>query len=85
MVIRGRVHNGVVVLEGQAALPEGAGVTVSYPALLAPKSADQPRIEVSLVRTGEPGSVALTNARIAEILDDEDASPRRERVARADP
>jgi hypothetical protein len=75
MVIPGRVHKGVVVLEGQPALPEGAAVTVSYPALLPLKSADLPRIEVPLVRTGEPGSVALTNARIAEILDDDDASP----------
>jgi hypothetical protein len=27
MVILGRVHNGVVVLEGESALPEGAVVT----------------------------------------------------------
>jgi hypothetical protein len=32
MEIRGRVHNGVVVLEGELPLPEGAAVTVTYPA-----------------------------------------------------
>jgi hypothetical protein len=32
MVIRGRVTNGVVVLDDASALPEGAEVSVSYPA-----------------------------------------------------
>jgi hypothetical protein len=31
MEIPGRVHNGVVVLQGGPALPEGAAVTVCYP------------------------------------------------------
>jgi hypothetical protein len=31
MVIPGRVRNGMVILEGEAALPEGAAVTVTYP------------------------------------------------------
>jgi hypothetical protein len=30
MTIQGRVHNGVVVLDGAFSLPEGAEVTVSY-------------------------------------------------------
>ena len=34
MVIRGRVKNGVVVLDDASALPEGAEVSVSYPAAL---------------------------------------------------
>lgn len=78
MIIPGRVHNGVVVLEGESALPEGAAVTITYPALRKTgPAAQKKRIEVPLVRTDQPGSVQLTGARIAEILDAEDASPRR--------
>ena len=77
MVIPGQVHNGVVVLEGESALPEGAAVTVTYPALSKGKPvAEKRRIQVPLVRTDQPGSVQLTGARIAEILDEEDASGR---------
>ena len=78
MVIPGKVIGGVVVLEGDAKLPEGAAVTVSYsaPSKPAPVSAKK-RIQVPLVRTGQPGSVDLTAERIAEILDEEDAAPRR--------
>jgi hypothetical protein len=78
MEIPGRVHNGVVVLEGGPALPEGAAVTVCYPAPSATTPAvEKRRIEVPLVRTGQPGTVHLSGERIAEILDEEDASPRR--------
>ena len=76
MSIPGRVHNGVLVLQGEAPLPEGAVVTVTYPALPKTKPvAQKRRIEVPLVRTGQPGSVALTGERLAEIMDAEDASP----------
>jgi hypothetical protein len=76
MIIPGRVQNGVVVLEGESPLPEGAAVTVTYPAVSGAKPAGQKqRIQVPLVRTGEPGTVKLTGARIAEILDQDDASP----------
>lgn len=78
MVIPGRVQNGVVVLDGASALPEGAAVTITYPALSEAKAASPiRRIQVPLVRTGQPGSVKLTSAGIAEILDQEDASPGR--------
>jgi hypothetical protein len=78
MEIPGRVPNGVVVLEGALALPEGAQVTVSYHAPMgAGSEAQKRRIEMPLVRTGQPGTVKLTAQRIAEILDEEDASPRR--------
>jgi hypothetical protein len=77
MIIPGRVHNGVVVLEGESALPEGAAVMVTYPAPPQAKPAAQKRrIQIPLVRTGQPGSVNLTGARIAEIMDEEDASAR---------
>ena len=78
MEIPGRVQNGVVVLDSAVVLPEGAPVIVSYkatPSVSAPAS--KQRIEVPLVRTGEPGTVYLTGQRIAEILDEQDVSPRR--------
>ncbi|MGH7194277.1 MAG: hypothetical protein ACREJM_12220 [Candidatus Saccharimonadales bacterium] len=78
MEFAGRIHNGVVVLEGNPALPEGARVTIFY----AGSSASRPepkkgRIEVPRVRTGHPGTVKLAGERIAEILDEEDVFPRR--------
>jgi hypothetical protein len=77
MVIPGRVQNGVVILEGGSALPEGAAVSVTYPAPAAsPSCTEKHRIRVPLVRTGEPGTVDLTGERIAEIMDEEDASSR---------
>ena len=78
MVIAGDVHNGVVVLEGGITLPEGAAVTVSYPVpAVVTRAGENRRIEVPLVRTGQPGSVNLTGRQIAEILDKEDAASRR--------
>jgi hypothetical protein len=77
MVIPGHVQNGVVVLDGELTLPEGAAVVIS---LLQGSTTMQPvpknRIQVPLVHTGEPGSVNLTSQRISEILDEEDAAPR---------
>ena len=78
MNIPGRVRNGVVVLEGGASLPEGATVAILYPA---PSPDSQPsqhkRVQFPLVRSARPGSIDLTNDRIAEVLDEEDAAPRR--------
>lgn len=78
MEFSGRVQNGVVVLEGVPSLPEGAKVTVSYfgPITGCP-AVKKRRIQVPRIQTGEPGSVSLTCHQIAEILDEEDASPRR--------
>lgn len=75
MEIPGRVHNGVVVLEGGPPLPEGTVVRVSYhagPAIHV--SPIRKRVDLPLVKTGRPGTVALTNDRIAEVLDEQDAS-----------
>jgi hypothetical protein len=73
MTIQGRVHNGVVGLEGAPSLPDGAEVTVSY---RGPKERRSPakkrKIKVPLVRTGKPGSLKLTNDRIAQILQEEE-------------
>jgi hypothetical protein len=77
MVVRGRVRNGVVALDGGPVLPEGADVIVSYPVPAeSSPAAPRQRIQVPLVRSGQPGSVDLTGERIAEILDAEDAAPR---------
>jgi hypothetical protein len=74
MVVPGRVHHGVVVLEGGATLPEGAAVRVLYPAGPAIHVSPIRRpVQLPLVKTGRPGSVALSNERIAEILDEQDA------------
>jgi hypothetical protein len=78
MEILGHVRNGVIVLDGNPNLPEGAVVTVLYPVV--PSSApalERKRVSFPLVRSTQPGSVPLTNERITEILDDEDAAPRR--------
>jgi hypothetical protein len=68
MEFLGHVRNGVVVLDGNPSLPEGAAVTVHYPGPAAGHPAGKARIQVPLVRTGQPGSVHLTGERIAEIL-----------------
>ena len=78
MEILGRVHNGVVVLEGEPSLPEGASVAVVYPAPRTTKpKAPKRRIELPLVHCDQPGTVHLTGVQIAEILDAEDAAARR--------
>jgi hypothetical protein len=77
MEIPGRVHNGVVVLDGQPLLPEGAAVSVVFPVPgRARPVIEKRRIELPLVRCEQPGSIHLTSERIGEILDAEDAAPR---------
>ncbi len=74
MEILGQIQNGVVVLAGGSALPEGAVVTVTYRGEPIENAAKcKTRIQVPIVRTGQPGTLVLTNNRIAEILDHEDA------------
>jgi hypothetical protein len=68
MVIPGHISNGVVILDGDPALPEGAAVAVVYPAQLPkPQGAGEPRIEsekgeIPLVRgaadSGHPSAPA---------------------------
>jgi hypothetical protein len=75
MEIRGRVRNGVVVLESDISLPEGTIVTVSYtepPPTVPPKSGY--RVQFPLVRSDRPGSLDLTADRIAELWDEDDFS-----------
>jgi hypothetical protein len=72
MEIRGRVHNGVVVLEGELPLPEGTEVIVSPGAAPETKPVGEQRIEFPLVRSQRPGSLQLTGQRVAEFLEEED-------------
>jgi len=76
--LHGRVQNGVVVFEGGSDLPEGLAVTISFQA---PADSQQvskkKRVQLPLVRTGEPGSLHLTNERIAESFDEEDIASSR--------
>jgi hypothetical protein len=78
MEISGCVQNGVVVLTNGVSLPEGAAVTVVYSGpIKKPPRALHTRVSFPLVRSAAPRSVDLTSDRIAELLDDEDAPPRR--------
>ena len=73
MQISGRVQNGVVVLDGPMTLPEGAAVTVVVRSSPVVHFAKYPkRVEFPLVPSDAPGSIDLTNERIAEILEEED-------------
>jgi len=74
MDLQAHVLNGVVVLDENVLLPEGAAVTVtphSDPVIRIAKN--QKRVEFPLVRSSAAGSLQLTNERIAEILEQEDA------------
>ncbi|MGO8900798.1 MAG: hypothetical protein ACLQU5_20965 [Isosphaeraceae bacterium] len=73
MEIRGRVHNGVVVLEGELPLPEGTEVEVIVSSGAAPetKPVGQQRIEFPFVRSKHPGSLRLTGQRAAELLEED--------------
>jgi hypothetical protein len=75
MVIRGRVQNGVVVLNGQTTLPEGSEVAVTYPAAPAVESGQKThRVDFPLVRSKHPGSVQLTAEHVAALLENDDVS-----------
>ena len=77
MEIRGHIHNGVVVLDGGLTLPEGTEVTVSCDKVrIWRKPGKKKHVEFPLIHSKHPGTLHLTNERIAEILDEEDASPR---------
>jgi hypothetical protein len=82
--ISGRVKNGVVVLDNGLRLPEGAAVTVvprKSPSRVA--STRPRRVVFPLVRSKHPGTLHLTNQRIAEILEQEDIATLRESFRQA--
>ncbi len=73
MQISGHIHNGVVVMDESTSLPEGTPVTVTVRSQPTVRFAEnRKRMKFPLVESDAPGSVHLTNERIAEILDDED-------------
>jgi len=75
MDLQAHVQNGVVVLDEDVTLPEGAAVRVFYPSQPAIRvSPTRKRVQLPLVKTDRPGSIDLTNDRIAEILSEQDAS-----------
>lgn len=78
MEFNGLVQNGVIVLVDGLSLPEGTPVVVSCCLETASPAAGQKKqTDFPLVRTGEPGSLNLTNERIAEIFDEEDVASSR--------
>jgi hypothetical protein len=74
MEIRGRVHNGVVLIKSQLSLPEGTLVTVVCDTPAVAQTAAEKRIEFPLVRSKHPGTLQLTAERVAEFLEEEDVS-----------
>ena len=79
MEIPGRVQNGVVVLQGDTKLPDGTPVTVLCPGVrIWRKPGKKKRVQFPLVRSERPGTLHLTNERIAEILEEEDIARLRD-------
>jgi hypothetical protein len=72
MEITGRVHNGVVVVEGGLPWPEGTHVTVSAVAASQTKLAGPERVMFPLVRSRHPGRLNLTGDQVAELLGEGD-------------
>ena len=74
MQAEGVVHNGVIVIEGDVAIPEGTRVTISTQAInlrdVDPKSV----VEFPLVHSATPGKLQLTNEFLSECLDADEIS-----------
>jgi hypothetical protein len=84
MEILGRIQNGVVVLEDGAVLPEGTRVTVSCETTpIWHKPGEKNQVEFPLVRSSHPGTLNLTNERIAEIFDEKDLGQFRESLGQS--
>jgi hypothetical protein len=75
MQIPGHLRDGVVVLERDPGLPNGTEVSVSVPPVVNEKLAQTAqRLVFPLIPGAIANGVVLTNQRIAELLDEEDAS-----------
>ena len=73
MVFPGHVENGVMVLDGDFMLPEGArGIVSELSHLENGVESDKSQADLPLVPSRESGSVHLTNERIYEVLDEDD-------------
>jgi hypothetical protein len=73
MEVFGRVQNGVVVLEEPAALPNGARVRVTRATRIRTAAVQRP-VALPIFDYDGPPDIDLSNARVAEILDRDDAS-----------
>lgn len=76
MQTQGIVHNGAIIVEGGVPFPEGTRVIVSEIIPVPPKKG-KTRVQLPLVDCDHPGTIHLTNERIAELFDEEDLAPRR--------
>lgn len=75
MEIQGVVQKGVVVLEASITLPEGAAKIVTYRTAPVIRVSQHPiPVVLPIFDSDQPGTIDLTNDRIAEILDQEGAS-----------
>ena len=76
MRLRGQIRNGKIVLEGHDVLPDGAEVVVDVRES-APQGNRSDKVQFPLFHSKNPGSLDLSNQRIAEILEDEELSAGR--------
>lgn len=68
----GHVRDGVIVLDRGVALPEGTPVMVSCEIRVQRKPGKRKRVKLPLIESKHPGSLRLTNKRIAQIFEEED-------------
>ncbi len=72
MEIRGTVRGGVVVLEDGVVLQEGTLVTVKWVEARIHVSENPRPVTLPLFDSAAPGTIDLTDERIAEIFEEED-------------
>ena len=70
-------YHGGLVAGASWAVPEGTKVTVTCNIVTASRKRRKKSAAFPLIHSKHPGSLHLTGRRIAEILDEEDAAPRR--------
>lgn len=74
MQAEGVVHNGVIVIEGGVAIPDGTRVTISTQGPIARDDKSKSTVEFPLVRSANPGQLQLTNEFLSECLDADEIS-----------
>lgn len=74
MQIQGIVRNGSILFESGIPFSEGTRVIITAVSP-EPPIKETKRIQFPLVESDQPGSLALTNERIAEIFEEEDLAP----------
>lgn len=74
MQAEGVVHNGVIVIEGGVALPDGTRVTISTQIKNARDDSPKTTVDFPLVHSATPGKLQLTNEFLSECLDADEIS-----------